>query len=68
METKLRNQKRHTHNVIMITDNNCELELEVEIDGDDIYFLRDINGVHAWHCNSAKTTDYNVKKIICLIK
>jgi len=64
MKTKLREPHRYTHDVIMETDNGCELKLEAEINGNDIYFLRDENGVHAWHCNMVKVNDYNVKKII----
>jgi len=49
----------------MKTDNGCILkELEATIDeSGNIHFVRDDNGVHAWHCNSVHKDDYNVIKI-----
>ena len=64
MTTPLRNPEVHTHNVVMINSEGYEMTLEARVDGDNIYFLRDINGVHAWHCNMVNINDYNVKKII----
>lgn len=58
-------KNKYTHLVDMETDNGCILhELEATIDEKgNIYFVRDDNGVHAWHCNSVHNDDYNVIKI-----
>lgn len=40
------------------------LTLEVTMDEYDIYFVRDENGVNAWHCGSLPKTDYRIVEII----
>ena len=58
-------KNKYTHLVDMQAGNGCILyELEAIVDKDDIYFVRDDDGVHAWHCNSVKKDDYNVIKIV----
>ena len=37
--------------------------LEVSIDDQYIYFIRDENGVNAWHCGSLLKTDYKILEI-----
>jgi hypothetical protein len=46
--------------VAMKTDDGYIMWLPANIYGDNIYFIRDENHVHAWHCNSVKKTDSNV--------
>ena len=38
--------------------------LEITMDEDDIYFVRDENGVAAWHCGSLPKTDPRIVEII----
>ena len=58
-------QNNYTHLVDMETSEGYILkELEATMDEEgNIYFVRDDNHVHAWHCNSVHKDDYNVKKI-----
>lgn len=37
--------------------------LEVTMDEKDIYFVRDENGVNAWHCGSLPKTDHRILEI-----
>lgn len=37
--------------------------LEITIDEKDIYFVRDENGVAAWHCGSLSKTDPRILEI-----
>jgi len=37
--------------------------LKVTIDEHDIYFVRDENGVNAWHCGSLPKTDHRILEI-----
>ena len=58
-------KNKYTHLIDMRTDNGYILhELEANIDEKgNIYFVRDDNGVHAWHCNQVHKNDYNVVKV-----
>ena len=38
--------------------------LEITMDEDDIYFVRDESGVAAWHCGSLPKTDPRIVEII----
>lgn len=38
--------------------------LEITMDEHDIYFVRDENGVAAWHCGSLPKTDHRILEII----
>jgi len=62
-------KNKYTHLVDMQTKNGCILyELEANIDDKgNIYFVRDDDGVHAWHCNMVHKNDYNVVKLKTLI-
>ena len=58
-------KNKYTHLVDMKSDNGCiykELEATIDEKG-NIYFVRNDDGVHAWHCNSVHKDDYNVVKI-----
>lgn len=59
-------KNKYTHLVDMETDNGIILKgLEAIMDEKgNIYFVRNDNGVHAWHCNMVHKNDYNVNKII----
>jgi len=63
-------KNKYTHLVDMETDSGCILkELEATIDRNgNIYFVRDDNCVHAWHCNSVHKDNWSVKKIVKIIK
>ncbi len=37
--------------------------LPVTKDDENIYFIRDENHVHAWHCNSLPINHYDIKEI-----
>ena len=37
--------------------------LKITMDERDIYFVRDENGVNAWHCGSLPKTDHRILKI-----
>jgi len=37
--------------------------LEVTMGENDIYFVRDENGVNAWHCGSLPKTDHRILEI-----
>ena len=37
--------------------------LKVIMDENNIYFVRDENGVNAWHCGSLPKTDYRILEI-----
>ncbi|KKR07768.1 MAG: hypothetical protein UT55_C0051G0008 [Candidatus Peregrinibacteria bacterium GW2011_GWE2_39_6] len=37
--------------------------LEITMDEKDIYFVRDENGVAAWHCGSLPKTDHRILEI-----
>ena len=56
---------KYTHLIDMEMDGGSILHgLEATMDEKgNIYFVRDDNGVHAWHCNMVHKDDYNVKKI-----
>lgn len=38
--------------------------LEITMDEKDIYFVRDENGVNAWHCGSLPKTDHRILEIM----
>lgn len=65
MKTSKFTKNNYTHLVDMLTDNGCILHgLEATLDDKgNIYFVRDDDGVHAWHCNSVHKDNYNVVKI-----
>jgi hypothetical protein len=58
-------KNKYTHLVDMQTDNGCILhELEANMDEKgNIYFVRNDDGVHAWHCNQVHKDNNNVVKI-----
>lgn len=43
--------------------DGCIMNLRVTMDEFDIYFIRDENGVNAWHCGSLPKTDYRILEI-----
>ena len=58
----IRNPKEHTHNAIMRCGKET-MSLKVSIDDENVYFLRDKSGVHAWHCNSLPKDHFDILKI-----
>ena len=38
--------------------------LEITMDERDIYFVRNKDGVNAWHCGSLSKTDYRIVEIM----
>jgi len=58
-------KNKYTHLIDMETDSGCILhELEATMDDKgNIYFVRNDDCVHAWHCNKVHKDDYNVVKI-----
>jgi len=59
-------KNKFTHLIDMRTSEGHILHgLEATMDKEgNIYFVRDDDGVHAWHCNKVNKNDYNIAKII----
>lgn len=47
----------------MKTYEGYAMTLEVTIGENDIYFVRNENGVNAWHCGSLPKTDHRILEI-----
>lgn len=59
-----KNSKNKRYLAKMSKGNGISYYLEVIMDEKNIYFLRDENGVNAWHCGSLPKTDYRILEII----
>lgn len=58
-------KNKYTHLIDMETDEGYitkELEATMDESG-NIYFVRNDDGVHAWHCSRVHKDDWNVKRI-----
>ena len=47
----------------MYIGNGIYSDLKITMDNDNVYFVRNENGVNAWHCGSLPKSDYRILKI-----
>lgn len=65
MSTEKRNIKseRKYYLAKMYLRNGIYSNLKITMDSENIYFVRNENGVNAWHCGSLPKSDYRILEI-----